>query len=438
MSEQRVSKKSVLVIGAYGFIGASVTRALRVQGFQVTGMVRNAAIGRMVLSGVALISADLRDFHDASDWDLILPGIDAVVNCAGALQDGPQDDLEAVQNRAMQSLGAACSQRGIDVIQISAIGAEPGATTAFMRTKAAGDAALRNSGAPLWIFKPGLVIGQNDYGGTALLRMLSAVPLVLPLVHPDTPVQCVGMQDLTRAVVAAVRHDMPRGTYDLVEDTPHPLSDVVQATRSWLGYPPARHILIMPVGLVALVARVADGLAWLGWRSPLRSTAMVVIGQGVTGNPAHYRAVSGTSLDSLADIFDGLSCGREHRLAARISLLMPFVVATLCLFWVLSGVVGLTGLSAAAETLTREGWGQGIAITTVVFWSVIDILLGLAILWRPWSSRACLAQAAIGCVYLATATIIAPYLWADPLGPLVKILPATMLSLAARPMLESR
>ncbi|WP_260023074.1 DoxX-like family protein [Ruegeria conchae] len=40
--------------------------------------------------------------------------------------------------------------------------------------------------------------------------------------------------------------------------------------------------------------------------------------------------------------------------------------------------------------------------------------------------------------YLIAATLMAPELWLDPLGPLVKIAPALMLSLVARPMLESR
>ena len=67
-----------------------------------------------------------------------------------------------------------------------------------------------------------------------------------------------------------------------------------------------------------------------------------------------------------------------------------------------------------------------------------NIALGLAILWRPWAARACLAQAAIAAFYLIAATLTVPELWLDPLGPLVKIAPALMLSLIARPMLESR
>ncbi|WP_299667376.1 DoxX-like family protein [uncultured Ruegeria sp.] len=48
-----------------------------------------------------------------------------------------------------------------------------------------------------------------------------------------------------------------------------------------------------------------------------------------------------------------------------------------------------------------------------------------------------LSQAAVAVFNLGAATFTVPELWQDPLGPLVKILPALMLSLIAQPMLRS-
>ncbi|RLJ98996.1 uncharacterized protein YbjT (DUF2867 family) [Ruegeria conchae] len=434
----KLKEKTVLVLGAYGFIGAAVVRALHADGLEVKGLIRSRKTAGRVLPDVDLVSGDLRDFRSAGDWRPLLTGVDVVVNCAGALQDGGQDDLRAVHYTAIASLGQACAEAGVSIVQVSAIGADTDATTEFMRSKADGDAALRASGATLWCFKPGLVIGQSDYGGTALLRMLAAVPFVQPVAFPGTPVQCVGMRDLCAAVLSAIRDDLPPGSYDLVEDTPQPLSRVLSVTRHWLGFSPAHLTITMPPKVTKVVAAVADLLGYLGWRSPLRSTAMKVMAQGVTGDPEPYRRATGRSLAGLEEIYGGLACAKEHRLTARMTLLMPVVIAVLCLFWVLSGMFGLTGLSQAAEVLTRNGWSGAIANASVVFWSLIDIMLGLAILWRPWAARVCLAQAAIAMFYLIAATLMAPELWLDPLGPLVKIAPALMLSLVARPMLESR
>lgn len=438
MPHSQVTKKNVLVLGAYGFIGASVTRALRDDGHIVTGMVRNMATGNTVLPEGNLIRGDLRDMQDVADWSDALFDIDVVINCAGALQDGRDDDLEAVHHTAIAALAKACVVRGTAIVQISAIGVEPGASTAFMRTKAAGDTALRDSGAPLWIFKPGLVIGKNGYGGTALLRMLAAVPLVQPVAYPDAPVQSVGMQDLCRAVVDAVQNRLPQGSYDLVEDTPRPLIEVLSTTRRWLGFPTALLTIRMPNFVINGVAAIADLLGRLGWRSPLRSTAMTVMEQGVTGNPEQFQAATGRSVMPLDKIYEGLTCTREHRLAARMGLLMPVVIVALCLFWVMSGLFGLIGLSQAAQVLMQVGWPGWAATSSVVLWSFVDIGLGLALLWRPWAARVCLVQAGVALFYLMAATLVVPALWADPLGPLVKVIPALMLSLLARVMLESR
>ncbi len=438
MPNSNLNGKTVLVLGAYGFIGAAVVRALRVEGAAVKGLVRSQQTAQRILPGAEMTPGDLRGFLTSEDWQPVLAGVDVVVNCAGALQDGGQDDLRAVHHTAIAALGQACAEAGVAVIQISAIGAEPDAPTAFMRTKADGDAALQASGATLWLLRPGLVIGQSDYGGTALLRMLAAVPFVQPVAYPETPVQCVGMDDLCAVIVSAIGGDLPPGGYDLVEDTPHPLSQVLAVTRRWLGFPAASVTVTMPALLTKGVAAMADLLGRLGWRSPLRSTAMTVMAQGVTGDPGPYRRAAGRSLAGLDEIYDGLPCAREHRLSARMTLLMPVVIGVLSLFWLLSGLFGLAGLFRAAEVLTRAGWSDGIAGAGVVVWSFVDIALGLAILWRPWAARACLAQVAVAAFYLVVATAVVPGLWLDPLGPLVKILPALMLSLIAIPMLESR
>jgi len=434
----RLIGKNVLVLGAYGFIGAPVTRSLQAEGAAVSAFVRSRITGARVLAGAALVQGDLRACLRPQDWDAALSGIDCVVNCAGALQDGPADDLEAVHHTAIAALGRACAQKNIAVVQVSAIGATPDAGTDFLRTKAAGDDALRSCGAALRVLRPGLVIGQSDYGGTALLRMLAAVPLIQPIAYSQAPVQCVGMPDLCHAVVAAVAGELPQGTYDLVEDAPAPLSDVLAETRRWMGFPPAHFDLKMPGLATRVIARCADALGHLGWKSPLRSNAMVVMADGVVGDPETYRKATGQSLAPLPQIYESLTCAREHRLAARMSLLMPLVVAVLSLFWVLSGLFGLIGISQAAEVLTDAGWGAGLAVISVVFWSIIDVVLGLAILWRPWAARTCLAQFGVALFYLIAASLSVPGLWLDPLGPLVKILPAMTLSLVAWPMLQSR
>ncbi|MFY0311211.1 SDR family oxidoreductase [Leisingera sp. D0M16] len=430
--------KRVLVLGAYGFIGAEVVRALRAEGFAMTGFGRSAEQAARVLPGVPFAEADLLQLLQPEDWAPLLQDVDAVVNCAGVLQDMAPGELEAVHHTAIAALAAACAERGIKLVQVSAAGAGPEAGTEFMRSKGRGDAALRSSGAAAWILKPGLVIGQGAYGGTRLLRMLAAVPLVQPVALADAPVQCIGTADLAAAVAAALTGELPPGTYDLVEDQPHTLEAVLAETRSWLGFAPARLVLRFPDWLLPPVAACADALGRLGWRSPLRSTAIAEIRSGVRGDPEPYRAVRGQGIAPLKAIYQSLPAGRAQRLDARMALLMPVAVAVLSLFWLASGLIGLWQLDTAAKVLTDEGWSGLLAKASVGFWSFADIALGLAILWRPWAARACLGMAAVSLIYLAAATAVTPEMWADPLGPLVKVLPGLLLALITHQLLQER
>jgi CHASE2 domain-containing sensor protein len=119
-------------------------------------------------------------------------------------------------------------------------------------------------------------------------------------------------------------------------------------------------------------------------------------------------------------------------------LAMPFVVATLALFWALSGLVGLARLEAASGLLTVQGWPRWAAQLSVAGWAVVDLALAGALLWRPSAQRAALGMVLVSAAYLALGSVFTPALWADPLGPLLKILPGMMLALVAIPMLDSR
>ncbi|WP_372571246.1 SDR family oxidoreductase [Ruegeria jejuensis] len=427
----------ILVLGAYGFIGSAVVRALKERGYRVTGLVRNRRVAARVLPNTPVRVADLRALTDPSCWSDLLTDIDVVVNCAGALQDGGGDDLEAVHHLAIAALGAACVGRNIAVVQVSAVGADPQAPTVFMQSKARGDAALRRSGVSLHLLRPGLVVGQSAYGGTALLRMLAAVPFLQPLALGRVPIQCVGLSDLCCVIGETIDGQLAPGCYDLVETHPRDLAGVVASTRAWLGFEPARHLVEMPGCLIKGSSHAADLLGHLGWRSPLRSTALTVLRDGITGDPSAYAATGGR-IRPLPEIYASQNCTRAERQEARLSLLMPLILAVLCIFWCISGVIGLLRMDTAAEVLRQAGWGPSLAAASVLFWSIADLALGAGLLLRRWAARACVGQVAVSIAYLLAATFVVPQLWADPLGPLVKILPAAMLSVVLYTLLEDR
>ncbi|NWG70307.1 MAG: SDR family oxidoreductase [Parvularculaceae bacterium] len=429
----------VLVLGGYGFIGAEISRALIDAGREVVGLGRDAAFGRRIIPEATWIGSDIGALTTPAAWAPHLRNVAAVVNAAGALQDGARDSLQGVHESGIAALIEAAEAAGVSrFIQISAPGARFDASTAFLRTKAAGDASLRASRLDWVIFKPGLVIGRNAYGGTALLRLLAGLPGVEALALADAKAQTVSIDDVTDAVTRAVAGGVPmRADYDLVEDRAHALGEIVAAMRRWLGFREPVLRLRLPRWAAAPVIFIADVAGALGWRSPLRSTAMTVMAAGVVGDPAPWRAVIGRPLNSLEATLRAMPATAQERLYARAQLALPVMLLALGLFWLVSGAMGLVRLGAASAHLVPLA-GEAAAKALVGAASLLDMAIGAGVLVRRTARAAALLSIVVAFGYLMAGTIIEPALWLDPLGVYVKIIPAMALAAATALLIGER
>lgn len=425
----------VLVLGGYGLIGSAVVREALSRGWAVTGAGRNPDRGRRAIPAADWIAADLARLTRAEDWTGLLDSVDAVINCAGALQDGGGDDLWAVHHTGIAALVAACEAESVSrFVQISAPGADPDAATTFMRTKAAGDAWVRESRLHWAILKPGLVIAPQAWGGSALLRGLAALPFAIPLTHADAPAQTVSVFELAREAVDCAEGLRPSGfEADLVEDEAQTLAEMIARFRDWLGFRPVP-IIALPDWIAGLAGLAGDLAADLGWKTPLRLTAMKTMGDGVTGVSSSWTAARGTPPSTLAQTLGGFEADIQARRFARTYFLHPLLIAGLSLFWIVSGVVAVIQRDAAAAILTTQGVGLDAALTLTFGGATLDIALGVGILVRRFSSLALIGTIALTLAYAASATIITPHLWADPMGTLVKMLPVILAALAALAM----
>lgn len=414
----------VLVLGAYGLIGHEIARVMVANGHAVTGLARSAETGRALLPQATWIGADLAKMTTPSAWASVLNNIDAVVNAAGALQTGGRDNVCAVQQDAMGALYKACAEAGIRTfVQISAPGVTPDAETEFMRTKAVADAALQETDVDWVILRPGVVISHTAYGGTALLRMLAAFPVVQPMVMAEARLQTVHVGDVADAVLTCLEdRSLAHRTFDLVEPDTHNLRDVLLAFRTWLGFGRPARIIELPAFLGRLVATGADLLGMAGWRSPLRSTALTVMADDVIGDPEPWQKATGRRLKTLSQTLDTLPSSAQERLFARMHLLFPLLVFLMAVFWILSGAIGLVS-EAAAVALIADEVGPSLARILLYGGSALDIAIGLGLVWHSTFRAAALASIALSLVYLVSGSMLTPEIWLDPLGPFVKILP---------------
>ena len=426
----------VLILGGNGFIGSEICRVLFGRGHAVMALVRAPEKAQRRLPNIAYLCCDLRGMQAASDW-AFLSDFDAVVNAAGALQDSSRDDVAAVQQGAMLALYAAASTARIRlIVQISARTDGPGSDREFLATKHQADQALKQSGVAFIILRPAVVIGRNAYGGSALLRALAAIPCRTPLIHAEAQMQFAALSDVAQAAGDAIEGHIPTGS-DLIVAAPETLSvrHAVAEHRAWLGLPPAKTVEI-PAGWAQPVVWLADLLGSLGWRSPLRSTAIEIAGGGAAVTPSLARTAERAAAP-LAATLAANPAGVQDLWFARLYLIKPLILGVLSLFWFASGAIALLHFDQTAGLLADAIGSRPAASALTVATSLADLLLGMAV-FRRFARPALIGMVLLSLAYLLAATIVAPELWADPLGPLVKVLPATMLALVALAILDER
>lgn len=157
---------------------------------------------------------------------------------------------------------------------------------------------------------------------------------------------------------------------------------------------------------------------------------------GVTGDGAAAAAALGRPLKSLPQTLAALPSGVQERWFARLWLLKAPVIATLSGFWIASGVITLLDPAAAVAAGAAQGYAPPAVLVVAGGW--LDIALGLALLVRPAARAALTGMILASLGYLAAGTLLAPGLWLDPLGPLVKVFPAILLALVALAILDDR
>jgi uncharacterized protein YbjT (DUF2867 family) len=425
---------NILILGATGFIGSEIARRLAGAGHAVSGLGRDIERARNLNQNISWLKADLNALQQASDWTHLLASQDVIINCAGALQDGLSDNLAASQHTAMLALyEAAGISNARLVIQISARTDGAAAETPFLATKRRADQALKASAIPYVIFRPALVIGRNAFGGTALIRGLASFPLFTPLVFAESRIATTALSDVATAVLMAVDGQIaPRSDMDLAADKIVTLADLVALHRQWLGLP-GQPVVNLPAVFVRPVAFCADLAGRLGWRSPLRSTAMKVMIEGVASGGTRPPLAFLDAGETLA----ALPSGVQDLWFARLYLLKPLILVLLSLFWLSSGIVPFFDLDDAARHFLPL-MDHRSAIALVMLTSVLDILLGALTLFRPKTRLALMGQILTAAAYLVGGSLLEPALWLDPLGPYVKILPAILLSGVALAILDER
>jgi uncharacterized protein YbjT (DUF2867 family) len=426
----------VVLIGATGFIGSAVSAALLGRGHWVLALYHH---GAEPAPGPRLrwIKCDIARMT-SPDWAPILRGAEAVINCAGVLQDNAWETTTGTHVEGVRELVAACERAHIGrLIQFSAIGADHHATTAFSQTKLAGEKIVQASFLDWVILRPSVVVGRGAFGGSALFRGLASASF-LPVMKNTAPLQIVQREDVVATVLYFIENpEKGRIALDLAGPEKLSFVEVVAAYRGWLGWPTAK-LFHLPVFASQILYGLGDFARILGWRPPLGRTARREIAWGATGDPGPWHAATGISPMRLADALAAEPACVQERWFSRLYLLKPVGFTILSLFWIATGVTSLTFGYREGIELLRGTQGDVAARCTVIAGALADIGIGIGIALRPVTRAALRASLGLTGLYVAIGTVMVPGLWTQPLGPLLKTAPIVAFTLFLLAILEER
>jgi len=208
----------VTVFGGSGFLGRNVIRVLAREGFRIRAAVRRPDLAGHLqpLGKVGQIMPVQANLRYPESVAAAMRGARIAINLVGILAPSGRQTFDAVQARGAGTVADAAAAAGVQLIHVSALGADADSPSLYARSKAAGEAAVRAAVPEAVIFRPSVVFGPDDQF-TNRFAALAQVSPVLPLIGGGaTRMQPVFVGDVALAIAAAVAGRARAGaTYEL-------------------------------------------------------------------------------------------------------------------------------------------------------------------------------------------------------------------------------
>jgi NADH dehydrogenase len=213
------NKALITIYGGSGFIGRHVVRALAKTGARMRVAVRRPELAGHLqpLGGVGQINPVQANVRYRDSLLAAADGADAVVNLVGILFPSGKQTFKAVQDEGARHVAEAARAGGAKaLVHVSAIGASADSPSVYARSKAEGEAAVRDVFPEAIVLRPSVVFGPGDdffNRFAALARITPALPLIG---GGKTSFEPVFAGDVAKAVLAGLGGKAKAGaTYEL-------------------------------------------------------------------------------------------------------------------------------------------------------------------------------------------------------------------------------
>jgi uncharacterized protein YbjT (DUF2867 family) len=301
---------NVLVLGGTGFVGRVLCEKL-VERFgaanaRILVPSRRPARAKHIqmLPTVDLVKADI---HDDAQLARLVQGCDSVVNLVAILH-GSEAAFERVHVQLPRRLAQACAAANVNrIVHVSALGVGAQAPSRYLRSKAAGEAALAAKALDLTVLRPSVIFGEGDRFLNLFARLQSVFP-ALPLAGASARFQPVWVDDVASAVVRCLDDRTTIGeTIECCGPEVYTLKQLVQIAGRCSGHP--RPVFELGAALGRLQATLMEWLPGEPLMSRDNLDSMRVANVANSERPGLARlGIRPTSVEAIAPLY----LGHEH------------------------------------------------------------------------------------------------------------------------------
>jgi len=195
--------KQVLVTGASGFVGSSLTEALEAEGYSVLAMTRHpdtyAGAGKPIFG----------DVYEPDSLRSALADADAAYYLVHSLA---RDDFVESDAAAARSFGTAAADAGLErVIYLGGLGLDDANLSAHLKSRREVEQLLASGGVPTTVLRAAIVIGNGGISWEITRQLVAHLPVMIVPKWATTRTQPIALTDVVRYLVGVLEPEAAKG-----------------------------------------------------------------------------------------------------------------------------------------------------------------------------------------------------------------------------------
>lgn len=282
--------KKLLVLGASGFVGGELARALLAEGNTVRCLARNPA-KIQGLTGCEVVPGDM---SDPASLQRAFGGIEAVAISIQTLSAQPGSPAGQgfmdIEITGMQNIVAACKAAGTRrLVYVTALGMAPDSPSEWVRGRWQIEQALLQSGLDVTVIRPGMIVGMGGRGFAMTVSQAKS-RLAVILGNGRKKMRHIAIGDLVYYLVGVLGEPRAFGQcFDVGGDELYTADEMIDIVAEVLGRkPPAK--LHIPLAVLAALAPLIERVSKAASKGAIKGIAEGLAVEGI-GDPLPIRAI---------------------------------------------------------------------------------------------------------------------------------------------------